>query len=101
MATKFKVEKGITPGRRGPKAKYTQYEELYPLLPKMKVGDSIKIVEVPESRRNSAYLAISGVLQKEFKHLEGCYYVGSNKMEDDKVEIRVYRMEDEGRKKKK
>lgn len=98
--TKFKIEKGITASRRGPKAKYAQYEELYPLLPKMKVGDSIKVVEVEESRRNSAYLAINGVLQKEFENLQGSYAVRSTKLANDKVEIRVFREEDTTKKKK-
>lgn len=100
MATRFKVEKGIVPSRRGAKAKYAQYEELYPLLPKMKIGDSIKVVEVPESRRNSAYLAINGVLQKEFEKLSGNYAVRSTKLANDKVEIRVFREEDTPKKKK-
>lgn len=97
---KFTIQKGIVPSRRGPKAKYAQYEELYPLLPKMKVGDSIKVVEVEESRRNSAYLAINGVLQKEFENLQGNYAVRSSKLANDKVEIRVFREEDTAKKKK-
>lgn len=101
MATKFKVEKGISSPRRGPRAKYLNYEDLYPLLPKMKPGDSIKIVEVPETRRNSAYLAINGVLQKEFKNLSGSYKVSGIKVGEDKVEIRVFKEADEAPKKKK
>jgi hypothetical protein len=96
---KFKIQSGISPSRRGRRAIYTEYEELYPLLPKMKEGDSIKIVEVPETKRNSAYLAINGVLQKQFSQLEGNYAVRSTKLEDDKVEIRVFR--EPGIKKKK
>jgi hypothetical protein len=91
---KFKIEKGITPGKRGPKAKLADYEELFNLMPKMKSGESIKIVEVPESRRNSSYNSVNEILQKQLKTLKGNFYLGSKKLEDDKVEIRLYRMED-------
>jgi hypothetical protein len=89
---KFKIEKGINPPRRGPKAKYADYSELIKLLPIMKSGESIKVVEVPESRRNSSYNAVNEALQKEFSKLTGKEFrVGSSKIQDNKVEIRVYR----------
>lgn len=102
---KFKIEKGIQPGKRGPKPKI-DYDGLFPLLDKMDVNDSIRITEVPLSRRNSTYLTITEVFGRRLDKNEDnnnifekgtgkgkkVFEVKSSKI-GDKVELRVFRTE--------
>lgn len=85
---KFKIEKGVQPPKRGPKPKL-DYDSIP--LEKMRAGDSVKIAEVPKSRRNSTYLTVLGVLTKRFEALGGKFRVSTALISDDMCEVRVWK----------
>lgn len=94
---KFKITKGVTPPRRGPKFKIAEYAELFPLLAKMEPGDSIQVVKVPATRRNSTYLTVKQVLQPKIDELGGGFRVASANLPGSEgetmTEIRIYRID--------
>lgn len=97
---KFKIEKGISPPKRGPKAKIADYQALVQLLPQMEAGNSIKVAEVPETARNSTYISVSGALKKAFDELGGGFRVSTAKLTNGKCEVRIWREEVVTKKKK-
>ena len=101
----FKITKGVTPPRRGPKYKIADYTALFPMLAKMEPGDSIKIAEVPSTRRNSTYVSVTNILKPKIEELGGGFRVATTNIADDLTEVRIYRLDEAetkgvGRKKK-
>jgi hypothetical protein len=88
MMTKFKIERGVLPPKRGPKPRL-DYDAIP--LERMVSGESVKIAEVPKSRRNSTYLTVIGVLQKRFDALGGNFKVSTALINEDICEVRVWK----------
>lgn len=101
MAVKFKIEKGVTPARRGPKPRI-DYDGLFQVIPDMEPGDSIQILKMPESSRNSTYLTLSEAFGRRMKKEEGSgkvfmegkrkYELKTSKIGDNLCEARVFRI---------
>lgn len=87
---KFKIERGITPPRRGPKPRI-DYTDIP--LEEMKPGDSVKITEVPKTRRNSTYLTVVGALKTRMDALGGDFKVTTTLVGEDRVEVRIWKQE--------
>jgi hypothetical protein len=68
---KFRIERrgSVPPPKRGPKPMIAEYHRIP--LDQMEPGDSIKIAEVPRTKRNSTYLSVLGVLKPKFEELGG------------------------------
>lgn len=99
----FQIQKGIPPARRGPKAKI-DYDALFEIIPQMTRGDSILITNATPTTRNSTYLTITEVFGRRLDKVEDegknnvfqdgrkLYEVKSSKVDEDRIELRVFRI---------